>query len=156
MLKPEAVDRLVGAFDDPEVRMATLAVRGVTETDRHDPMKVKIAVDDGGDALYFSRAPIPHRSLGAGAPVLGPSEVEPRGWKHVGTYGFTAEALARFVREPREGLEVLEDLEQLRALRLGWRIRVNEIEDDPMCVDVPADVGQVESVLRSRGEIGPR
>jgi 3-deoxy-manno-octulosonate cytidylyltransferase (CMP-KDO synthetase) len=152
MLLPDSVDRLVAAFDDPEVRMATLAVRGATEADRRDPMKVKIVTDGRGDALYFSRAPIPYRNVAAGAPELGEDGVETHAWRHVGTYGFRAEALARFVREPRTGLEALEDLEQLRALRLGWRIRVVEIDDEPICVDVPGDVERVESVLRSRGE----
>ncbi len=152
MLSPGAVDRLVGAFDDPDVRMATLAVRGVTDEDRNDPSKVKIVTDSNGDALYFSRAPIPYRNLAAGAPGLRPGDVEPAAWRHVGTYGFRAESLRSFVDEPRRGLEAVEDLEQLRALSLGWRIRVVEIDVEPICVDAPEDVERVESVLRSRGE----
>jgi len=154
MLRPESVDALVAAFDDPEVEMATLGVRGVTEAERHDPAVVKILVDDRGDALYFSRAPIPFRSLAAGAAAL-PNGLEEREvLKHVGTYGFRAEALARFVAEPRRGLEALEDLEQLRALRLGWKVRVKEIEVYPTCVDVPEDVAVVESILRREGVAG--
>ena len=151
-LLPASVDRLVRAFEDDEVRMATLAVRGVTDEARRDPMVVKIVVDRFGDALYFSRAPIPYRNEPAGAPPLGPEEGEPQGLRHVGTYGFRIEALRKFVREPRAGLEELEDLEQLRALRLGWRVRVVEIEDAPVCVDRPEDVAAAESRLRARGE----
>jgi 3-deoxy-manno-octulosonate cytidylyltransferase (CMP-KDO synthetase) len=56
------------------------------------------------------------------------------------------------VREPRAGLEAVEDLEQLRALRLGWKIRIVEIAEDPICVDIPEDVARVESYLRARRE----
>ncbi|MGQ0722827.1 MAG: 3-deoxy-manno-octulosonate cytidylyltransferase [Candidatus Eiseniibacteriota bacterium] len=150
MLRAEAVDRLAAAFDDPDVRMATLGVRGVSEQDRNDPMRAKIVVDGRGDALYFSRAPIPWRNLGAGASPLGPDGREPEGWKHVGTYGFRRAALERFVAEPRGGLEALEDLEQLRALALGWRIRVVEIPETPLCVEVPEDVAKVEAVMARR------
>lgn len=152
MLRPEAVDRLAAAFDDPEVRMATLGVRGATERDRNDPMRAKIVVDDRGDALYFSRAPVPFRNVDAGAARLGGEDREPDCWKHVGTYGFRREALESFVREPRKGLEALEDLEQLRALRLGWRIRVVEIAETPLCVEVPEDVERVEARMASWNE----
>jgi 3-deoxy-manno-octulosonate cytidylyltransferase (CMP-KDO synthetase) len=152
MLRPQSVDRLVAAFDDPEVRMATLGVRGVTEADRLDPMKAKIVVNARGDALYFSRAPIPYRHLGSGVAELGADGIEEEAWRHVGSYGFRPEVLADLVGRPRGGLEAIEDLEQLRALESGWSIRVVEIEDEPICVDVPQDVGHVETVLRSRGE----
>jgi len=154
LLRPESVDRLVGALDDPAVSMATLGVRGVTEAERHDPLVVKIVVDDEGNALYFSRAPIPFRQPGAGAPRLADGEAEPACLKHVGTYAFRADALAAFVAEPRHGLEALEDLEQLRALQLGWKVRVEEIEAYPACVDVPGDVAVVEATLRREGVVG--
>jgi 3-deoxy-manno-octulosonate cytidylyltransferase (CMP-KDO synthetase) len=145
-----SVDRLVAAFDDPSVEMATLAVKGVGREDRDNPMIVKIVVDEASNALYFSRAPIPFRHEAAGVAALGAEEKEPEAFRHVGTYGFRAKALSRFVQEPRRGLEVLEDLEQLRALRLGLRIHVVEIEDVPVCVDLPEDVPAAESLLRAR------
>jgi 3-deoxy-manno-octulosonate cytidylyltransferase (CMP-KDO synthetase) len=151
MLRPEAVDALVGAFDDPDVRMATLGIRGATERERADPMRAKIVVDDRGDALYFSRAAIPYRNVPAGATPLGPDERDPLCWKHVGMYGFRRAALERFVAAPREGLEALEDLEQLRALRLGWRIRVVGIDYTPFCVETPEDVAVVEHRLSQEG-----
>ncbi len=152
LLEPDSVDRLVEAFDDGAVRMATLAVRGVTDAERADPHLAKIVVDDRGDALYFSRAPIPYRNVDAGAPALGEGEAESIAWRHVGTYAFRTDALMEFVAAGREGLEALEDLEQLRALRLGWRIRVVEIDRRPIGVDRPEDVNRVETVLRERGE----
>jgi 3-deoxy-manno-octulosonate cytidylyltransferase (CMP-KDO synthetase) len=151
-LDPGAVDALAAAFDDPHVRMATLGVRGVTDAERQSPDIAKIVTDDRGDALYFSRAAIPYRNVDAGAPPLAPDAREMNAWRHVGTYGFRADALRDFVAEPRAGLESLEDLEQLRALRLGWKIRVVEVVREPICVDRPEDVAKVETMLRSRSE----
>jgi 3-deoxy-manno-octulosonate cytidylyltransferase (CMP-KDO synthetase) len=152
MIRPESIDALVGAFEDSEVQLATLAIRGATEKERNDPHLAKIVVDDRGDALYFSRAAIPFRNLAAGCQPLAPGERDLDTWRHVGSYGFRTEALVGFVREPRTGLEAAEDLEQLRALRLGWKIRVVEIDEEPICVDVPEDVVRVESFLKARRE----
>lgn len=152
LLDPESVDRLVGAFADPQVRMATLAIRGVTEEDRANPDVAKIVVDDRGDALYFSRAAIPFRNVESGVVAPPAGQRDETSWKHVGTYGFRSAALDEFVAAGREGLEVVEDLEQLRALRLGWRIRIVEIDREPLGVDRPEDVKRVETVLRERGE----
>jgi 3-deoxy-manno-octulosonate cytidylyltransferase (CMP-KDO synthetase) len=160
LLRPEAVDSLAAAFEDPGVQMATLAVRGVTELERRNPHVVKIVVDDHGDALYFSRAPIPYRHGVGGAPALAEGERDPHAWRHVGVYGFRRETLSRFVSEPRTGIEAVEDLEQLRALRLGWRVRIVETTSEAMCVDVPADVPVVAALLAAQagtvGRGGPR
>ena len=153
MLSPEAVDRLVGAMDDPDVRMATLAIRGVTEADRGNPHVAKILLDRSGDALMFSRGPIPYPGGSSPAPVPGR---DPLVWKHVGTYAFRRHALLEFARTPRGGIEAREDLEQLRALEMGWKIRVVEVVDEPVCVDRPEDVNRVEELLRARSGGVPR
>jgi 3-deoxy-manno-octulosonate cytidylyltransferase (CMP-KDO synthetase) len=152
LLEPADVDRLADAFRDPDVRIATLGVRGATAEQLADPRAAKIVVDDAGNALYFSRAPIPYRHLTGGVRPLAAGEREAEGWIHVGIYGFRRAALDELVRAPRRGLEAVEDLEQLRALRLGFRIRVVEVAAVPIGVDVPEDVNRVESVLRSRSE----
>lgn len=144
------VNRLAAAFEDPAVRMATLAIRGVTEAERQDPDSAKILVDRHGDAIYFSRAAIPFRS--ARAPARPAGTRDPVAWKHVGTYGFRREALLEFAKAPRGALEATEDLEQLRALSLGWKIRVVEVLDEPAHVERPEDVNRAEEKLRARSE----
>lgn len=152
LLSPQNIDRLVGVFDDPAVPMATLAIRGATQEERESPHHAKIVVDDFGNALYFSRSAIPFRNLAAGVPALEPGQRDRETWIHVGTYGFRIEALGEFVAQPRRGLEASEDLEQLRALSMGWRIRVLEVDEIPTCVDVPQDIARVERVLKSQRE----
>ena len=152
MIHPTSIDALAEVFQDREVQLATLAIRGATEEERNDPHLAKIVVDDRGDALYFSRAAIPFRNLAAGCKPLAPGQKDLDTWRHVGSYGFRKDTLLGLVREPRIGFEAAEDLEQLRALRLGWKIRIVEIQEDPICVDLPEDLARVESILKARRE----
>ena len=79
---------------------ATLAIRGVTADEQRDPHVAKILVDRHGDAVYFSRGPLPFRGPRAPQPPVGR---DPAAWKHVGTYAFRKEALLEFAAAPRDG-----------------------------------------------------
>lgn len=119
-VEPDAVDQLVGMLDDPEVRMATLAVPISDEDLFNDPNVVKVVVDNQADALYFSRSSVPyHRPSDSPLPE---SPVQPL--HHIGIYAFRREFLLEFVSLPQGRLEQLERLEQLRVLEHGYRIRV--------------------------------
>lgn len=115
---------------DPSLPLGTLAVVA-SEDERDRPSAVKVVLDPGGDALYFSRSRIPfHRDPGpADPPVL----------RHVGIYAFRRDALERFTRLPPTPLERAEKLEQLRALENGWRIRVLVGRRAPAGIDTPED-----------------
>jgi 3-deoxy-manno-octulosonate cytidylyltransferase (CMP-KDO synthetase) len=94
-----------------------------------------------GNALYFSRAPIPWvRDTGA--------KVAAEHWKHIGLYGYRRDALLEFPTLPPGELERIEQLEQLRWLENGFHIGVVEADYDSVSVDVPADVERVEKILR--------
>jgi 3-deoxy-manno-octulosonate cytidylyltransferase (CMP-KDO synthetase) len=106
----------------------TTARRRLTESgDLMNPHVVKVVADAQGDALYFSRAPIPH---GAGATAF----------VHVGLYAFRREFLLRFAALPQTPLELAESLEQLRALEHGYRIRTVVTEHHSIGVDTPDDL----------------
>jgi 3-deoxy-manno-octulosonate cytidylyltransferase (CMP-KDO synthetase) len=129
-LEPSDLVRLVAAFDDPAVELATLAAPFADEREAEAPQAVKVVVDARGDALYFSRARIPHRGHGGEpSPAL----------RHVGVYAFRPDALGRFAGLPRGRLERAENLEQLRWLELGGRLRVVEIARAPQGIDTRAD-----------------
>ncbi|ADU96686.1 3-deoxy-D-manno-octulosonate cytidylyltransferase [Thermovibrio ammonificans HB-1] len=104
-----------------------------------DPSKVKVVTDSSGFALYFSRSPIPYTRDG---------EIEPGNYlKHLGIYGYTKEALEKFVNWPVGRLEGLEKLEQLRILENGERIKVELVEKELHGVDTPRDVEKVNKIL---------
>ena len=137
-LDPALLDRLVDAMrKDPKMELATLA-GPLSAEDAADPNAVKVVLTADGDALYFSRAPIPAARDGEAsrwAPVL----------LHFGIYAFRAEALRAFARMPQTPLELTERLEQLRWLEHGRRIRVLVTDHRPVSagccagVDTPED-----------------
>jgi 3-deoxy-manno-octulosonate cytidylyltransferase (CMP-KDO synthetase) len=105
-----------------------------------DPAVVKLVTDDHGDALYFSRAPIPHDR--EGLPVI---------WrKHLGIYGYRRDFLLKLAAMPPSALEKVEMLEQLRVLQSGYKIRVVDVLFDSVGVDTPEDLKNVEERLCAR------
>ncbi|MDF1554970.1 MAG: 3-deoxy-manno-octulosonate cytidylyltransferase [Deferrisomatales bacterium] len=156
LLDPKELDALVAAFDgDPGLQMATLA-RPIADAEEFaDPNVVKVVCALGGDALYFSRAPIPHARDGQ-APDLGGGDGAGAGLPpgvplaHLGIYAFRRAALLAFPGLPPGALEQLECLEQLRALEAGWRIRVVRARGQALGVDTPADLARAEVLLAER------
>lgn len=140
-----AVDALLDASPGrAHASMSTIVHRAEPEA-FDDPNRVKVAVDQHGFALYFSRAPIPYRRKDTGLAPL----------QHVGLYVYRRPFLLEFVTWPRTPAEQAEELEQLRALENGHRIRVAEIEGwTSVPVDVPEDVAKVEAALQRRGGAG--
>jgi 3-deoxy-manno-octulosonate cytidylyltransferase (CMP-KDO synthetase) len=145
LIEPAAIDAAIDAIvSDDSVNIATLAVPITSPADIMDPNIVKTVLDFDGDALYFSRAPIPWvRDRG------GP--VHARHLKHLGLYAFRRPALLEFATFPQGDLERIEQLEQLRWLENSYRIRVAETEYDSVSVDTPEDVARVEEMLAKRG-----
>jgi len=129
-----------------EAPMATLATPFQDADTMFDPNAVKLVRNAAGDALYFSRAPIPwHRDAWTQS-----RDVLTQGacLRHIGIYGYRASALQAFAILPRGTLEQLESLEQLRALEAGWRIAVDLApEAFPPGVDTPQDLARAERTL---------
>jgi len=131
-LDPALLDRLVDLLGaDPSVEAATVA--GPLEPGEvNDPNAVKVVVGAGGDALYFSRAPIPWARDGEAtrrAPML----------KHFGIYAYRASALRACAAMPQAPLEMTEKLEQLRWIENGRRMRVLVTDARPCGIDTKED-----------------
>jgi len=127
-------------LSDPEVRMTTAALLREDPGEFLRPSVVKVVVDGRGDALYFSRAPIPH--VRDSAPL--------RYRKHLGIYGYRRDFLLRISALPPSPLEETERLEQLRVLQAGFRIRVVDVPFDSVGVDTPEDLRIVEQRICAR------
>jgi 3-deoxy-D-manno-octulosonate cytidylyltransferase len=136
------------------VEMGTAATR-LDPADWKDPDVVKVLVDGAGDALYFSRAPLPfvRDGLRAERAALARASrgTRPAVLKHLGIYSYRAGLLKRFVGWPEGALEAAERLEQLRAVQRGVRIRVGFTPDDSVGVDRPRDARRAARLLRERG-----
>ncbi len=108
-----------------------------------DPNVVKVVLDAQGQALLFSRAPLPwYRDAFSPVPATMPAGYA--SLRHVGLYAYRQDFLQRYPQLPPSPLEQLEALEQLRALWHGHRIAVHVIEEAPPAgVDTPADLERV-------------
>jgi len=151
LIEPAAVDAAVEILlEDSSVEVATLSVPIATPGDVMDPNVVKVVLDFEGNALYFSRAPIPwiRDTAGGGAGFGPPAGSTHR--KHLGLYVFRRSALLEFPTFPQGELEKLEQLEQLRWLENGYRIRVAETSHDSVSVDVTEDIARVEKLLQAQ------
>jgi 3-deoxy-manno-octulosonate cytidylyltransferase (CMP-KDO synthetase) len=142
LIDPVAIDTAVGALlEEPQAQISTVATPIRHAGDIMDPNVVKTVLDFDGNALYFSRAPIPWiRDT--------QQKVHVNYWKHLGLYVFQREALLEFPTLPQGALEKIEQLEQLRWLENGWKIRVAEVAHDAVSVDVPEDVARVEKLMQ--------
>lgn len=141
LLDPAAVDTAVQSLlEEPAAAISTVATPIKRPADIMDPNVVKTVLDFDGNALYFSRAPIPWVRDTAG-------KIQVRHLKHLGLYVFQREALLEYPTLPQGDAERIEQLEQLRWMENGWKIRVAEVEHDAVSVDVPEDVTRVEELL---------
>jgi 3-deoxy-manno-octulosonate cytidylyltransferase (CMP-KDO synthetase) len=111
-----------------------------------DPNIVKVVLDARGDALYFSRAPIPWRRDGGSA--ARPALPLPPALRHVGLYAYRASFLRAFPALAAAPLEHTEALEQLRVLWHGHRIAVHVAAHAPGTgVDTPEDLVRVRALF---------
>lgn len=149
-LDPSVVTAVVdAALNMPDAGLAT-AARALTGPEAAEaytnPAAVKVVCDDAQNALYFSRAPIPHVRDGG---------LPPRVLRHLGIYAWRPAALAAFVLAPPAPLEQLEKLEQLRALALGQRIAVALGTWDVLDVNTPEDVVAARARLAKGSAVPP-
>lgn len=130
LLEPSVIDAVAERLQAGREAVVTAATPLLGAPD--DPASVKLVFDAQGRALYFSRAPIPH-----GGPH----------WLHLGLYGFTRAAIARFTALPTAELERTERLEQLRLLAAGVPVHVAAVHSASISVDCPADLLAVRQRL---------
>jgi len=149
LIDPAAIDAaILPMVHDPEVVMGTLKKRIEDPREITDPNVVKVVTDRQGDAIYFSRCPIPFVRGGAQVKMLRPDAVSPH-FKHIGLYTYRRDFLLEYSTLPVGPLEQAERLEQLRALENGYRIRVVETEYESLGVDTPDDLERVSRLFEA-------
>lgn len=141
LLEPLAIEKLLDVFtQDEDVLVATLC-SPISREEAQSPNQVKVVRDHAGNALYFSRVPLPFvREANETADLLG----------HIGIYAYRREALCAFTSLPESPLEQAEKLEQLRFLQAGISIRVIEVPRMGVGVDTNEDLERVRTVVREK------
>jgi len=143
LIEPSLIDESLAVLvSEPTCSIATVHCPITDPVELADPNVVKVVVDRAGNALFFSRAAIPHHRSHRSA-VNG----EPLGHKHIGLYVYRRDCLLSLARLKPTPLERIEQLEQLRALESGYRIRTIETVQDPIGVDTPDDLQRVRRIM---------
>jgi 3-deoxy-manno-octulosonate cytidylyltransferase (CMP-KDO synthetase) len=140
LIDPEAIDAaILSLHGDESVSMSTLKKQIVDPTDIVNTNVVKVVTNLLGDAVYFSRCPIPYEREGRnGLPLY---------FKHIGLYVYRRDFLLHYPDLTVGPLEQAERLEQLRALENGYRIRVVNTEYESLGVDTPEDLERVNQLF---------
>ena len=140
LIDPATIEAVIAPLvEDPWLDMSTACTPLPEAGDQENPNVVKVVINLAGNAMYFSRSPLPH--------VRG---VRPDTYKHLGIYGYRRTFLLAFASLAPTPLELAESLEQLRALEHGHRIRTVVTRFDSIGVDTPEDLERVRHQLAAR------
>ncbi len=143
-INPVQIKQLTDIFDNPDAQIATL-IKKITSTETiFDVNKVKVTTGKSGNALYFSRNPIPFVR-----------NVEKDDWinqqdffLHIGMYGYRRDVLSKICKLEQGTLEKAESLEQLRWLENGYKIYTAITDIETVGIDTPEDLKKVLSMFK--------
>jgi 3-deoxy-manno-octulosonate cytidylyltransferase (CMP-KDO synthetase) len=153
LIDPRLIDKLVEKLrSDRKVQIVTAAHPFKNPADAFSPHQVKVVLDLCGNALYFSRAPIPFQPSRSGSRQSagrgrGRSRERLSLFRHQGIYGFRRQTLLQLVRWKPSPLERSESLEQLRALENGVKVHVLVTGTGSPGIDTPEDATALEQKL---------
>ena len=147
-IDPASIDLLVELMvANPSASMATLCTPITSRDQLDDPSCVKVVCSSAGQALYFSRCPIPFCRDRNPDELLATDSP----WRlHLGIYAYRREFLLRLTTLPPSKLERLEKLEQLRVLEAGETIVVGEVAHRSVGIDTPEDYARFVARQKSR------
>jgi 3-deoxy-manno-octulosonate cytidylyltransferase (CMP-KDO synthetase) len=149
LIDPSLIDAVAQTLaSHPDAAMSTAAHAIDSLEDFLNPNVVKTVLDARGNALYFSRAPIPwwRDGFAKNGPTALPSSPAPL--RHIGIYGYRAGFVRQFPNLPLAPVEATEALEQLRAQWHGYRIAVHVSAHAPgPGIDTPEDLARVRALF---------
>jgi len=152
LLDPSVIeDAIAPLLADESLQISTLCTPIRDPADYENPNVVKVVRNARGEALYFSRSPIPFwRPSGPAEPGHDNSDGGPgvsRALKHMGLYAYRRTFVGAFAALPPTPLEIAESLEQLRALEHGYRIHAVLTDIESVEVDTPEDLERVRRLV---------
>lgn len=137
-VKARMLEQLISPYlvgESPD--MTTLAHPLYDVADFNNPGAVKVVTDLQGNALYFSRSPIPYFREAVDTPI----------YHHIGMYAYRRDFLLNYTQLPQTPLEKTELLEQLRAIEHGYKIRVCITEDRTLEVNTPEEYALAQNFV---------
>lgn len=137
-IDPQHINLLADMISRDDTQLASLVKRIDDEEELFGSNKVKVVMDKSGNALYFSRNPIPYMRNVAHEKWLQKGCF----FQHLGIYAYKAATLRQIATMQPTALELAESLEQLRWLENGLAIRMAVVEADSLAIDSPADIAK--------------
>lgn len=139
-IDPRQIGMMRDLISRDDTVLASLAKRIEDEDELFSPNTVKVVMDKEGNALYFSRNPVPFMRNVDREDWLGKGVF----YKHIGIYAYKAETLRQIAEMQPSTLEMAESLEQLRWLENGLRIRMGITQEENVSIDEPSDIDKAE------------
>jgi 3-deoxy-manno-octulosonate cytidylyltransferase (CMP-KDO synthetase) len=140
LMSGAVIDAMVDAINlNPSYSVYTLC-RDLDVESLASVQTAKIVLNHKGEAIYFSRFPIPHSR----------HEGTTGAKKHIGIYGYKKSFLGKFCEHGPCEIEQFEGLEQLRVLYMGEKIKVIPVNYESWGVDIPEDINKIESIMRGK------
>ena len=137
-VSPETIRDIIEALENSDAYMSTGISILEKKEDIENPSIVKCVINKNNEALYFSRAAIPHPHK---------SNNKHTYYKHIGIYAYRYHFLKSYLTLKNSDLQLTEDLEQLKVLEHGYKIKIAIVTDDSIGVDTPADAQKLEEIL---------
>jgi len=134
-INPAQINQVIELIGRDDTQLASLAKRIEDEDELFSPNVVKVVMDKQGNALYFSRNPIPFMRNLDRDKWLQKGEY----YKHIGLYAYKTETLCQIAEMQSTALEMAESLEQLRWLENGLRIRMGVTQLESLSIDTQED-----------------
>lgn len=142
-IQPHQLESVMKCFDDPKTDIATLVKPFAKGDEVTNPNQVKAILNLKGQAIYFSRSPIPY--LRNAESEVWSNHVEYL--KHLGIYAYRSNVLQEITQLPASPLEIAESLEQNRWIENGYVIRVEKTDFESLAVDTPEDLEKIKAYL---------
>ena len=142
LLSPQLIDDLFIGFSTSLCQVGTLVKKIVSEDELNNPNVVKVVRNIDGEALYFSRSPIPYYRDKPN------NYLEKHAyWKHIGLYAYRSDSLELFSRLEQTDLEIAENLEQLRLMQNNSKYFCLETNEEIIGIDTREDFEKLKKII---------
>ncbi|MBO4771942.1 MAG: 3-deoxy-manno-octulosonate cytidylyltransferase [Bacteroidales bacterium] len=138
-VRPDQLTSLGSLFEDKTVEIATLIKEAKTSDEIFSENTAKVIVNLKGEAVYFSRSPIPFKR-GADKSEWVNKHVY---YRHIGVYAYRFDILQKITLLPQSSLELCEKLEQDRWIENGYKIMTCKTDFEGLAVDTPEDLDKI-------------
>lgn len=141
-IQPGQIDLLTSVFSNRPARIATLVKKIANVEELKNINSPKVVINLHGEAVYFSRTPIPfNRNIPIEQWLLHQNY-----YKHIGMYAYNTGTLREITQLPLSALERTEALEQLRWIENGYKIHVEITDTETIAIDTPEDLNKLQKL----------